>query len=189
MASPHFHGFTPQHPRHFPLCLDPRRLTSCHRNHLNSLGMVETLLVVSGDGFLKGGKENFSTEMQKFPGSFSKFLRDPIAFGYVLGFQIIQPWRFFGCDQHVICHISAPAPKIARARRAKVTKAIRVGGITISWEMSGYESRIAMEHRHCVGKEKMESLHQKLNKDSVDGHLVPVGSVLINSLTSGLFQP
>ncbi len=32
-------------------------------------------------------------------------------------------------------HISVPAPKIARARRAKVTKAMRVGGITISWEM------------------------------------------------------
>ena len=90
------HGFTPQHPRHFPLCLDPRRLTSCHRNHLNSLGiqgkkrrkMAMKLKHYSWFRvffcFCLGGKEKIiRLKMQKLRGSFSNVLRDPIAFGYV----------------------------------------------------------------------------------------------------------
>ena len=91
---------TPQHPRHFPLCLDPRMLTSCHRNHLNSRGNSQgkqasrwnkSWFRVMGFFFWR---TNYPVKWLKLSGSFSKLLRDPIAFGHVLVFQIIQPLEF-----------------------------------------------------------------------------------------------
>ena len=46
-----------------------------------------------------------------------------------------------------------------------------------------YGTRANKQRSALESKENMESLHQKLNMHSVDGHLVPVGSVLINSST------
>lgn len=146
-------------------------------------------------GFFGGGKENFiRLKMQKLRGSFSKFLRDPfLAFGYVFFvFQIIQPLGFWMLmwSTNLLSYLSART-KDCQGQKSQSDEGheswrnhnlLEDGVMSPGFEDS-YGTRANKQRSALESKENMESLHQKLNMHSVDGHLVPVGSVLINSST------
>ena len=118
-----FHGFTPQHPRHFPLCLDPRRLTSCHRNHLNSLGIQGkkggkwpwSWNITRGFGcffcFFWGEGKILRLNWRNFEDHFPNVWEIPsLLLVMFLVFQIIQPlgfWMLFMWRTNLLSYLSA----------------------------------------------------------------------------------